>query len=346
MRVPACCLAAVTLVLGLVLLAKPAAAAMTVCNRTSYVLYTASAAAAPGNSVQAQGWQRVVPGSCRVVLPGDLTASAYYLYARTSQAHSGTPRAWGGSADICVKNTNFSVKSALADSRCPSDDYFQLPFALIDTHHLKSWTATLSESPAIATLPDAGTAGLKRLLRDIGYAVGGGSGGKPDKTLDKALADFRKRMKLATNASSGDLFDALETEALKTATPAGYAICNDTAKAVAAAVGQKLRNDWISHGWWKIAAGSCATVVDNLQGLDSVFVYVQKINGPALVGGPNKFCVADIEFDIQGRQRCAARGLTELGFAETRVKGLTGFAAHVGENGLIKPMPRRAAAPR
>ena len=335
------CLAAVTLVLGLVSLASPATAAMTVCNRTSYVLYTATGAAAPANSAQAQGWQRVVPGACRIVLPGDLTASAYYLYARTSQAHSGLARAWGGDVSICVKDTNFSAKSPLSDSRCPSDDFFQLPFALVDTHHLKSWTATFSESAAIATLPQAGTAGLKRLLRDIGYGVAGGSDGAPDKTLDKALADFRKRMKLAATASSGDLFDALETEALKTATPAGYAICNDTAKSVAAAVGQRLRNDWISHGWWKIAAGSCAKLMGDLGGFDSVFLFVQKINGPPLVSGPNKFCVADIEFDIQGRNQCPSRGLTELGFAETRVKGLAGYAVHVGDTGMIKAPPKR-----
>ncbi len=57
--------------------------------------------------------------------------------------------------------------------------------------------------------------------------------------------------------------------------------------------------------------------------------------------GANKFCVADIEFDIQGRGRCASRGLTELGFAETKVKGLPGFAVHVGDTGMIKAPPKR-----
>ncbi|HEY4942707.1 MAG TPA: DUF1036 domain-containing protein [Rhizomicrobium sp.] len=327
--------AALTLVLGPVLLASPAQATLNVCNRTSYVLYTATAAAVNGDALS-QGWTRVVPGGCRTVLPGDLTASTYYLYARSSQAHTGPARAWGGAVAICVKDTNFSTRNALSAVRCQTDDFFQLPFAVVDTHHLKSWTATFSESPALATMPLAQQAGLKRLLRDAGYKLGA-IDGKPDKAADKALADFRKRLRLAPAASSNDLFDALETEALKTVTPAGYAICNDTAKPVAAALGQRLRNDWISHGWWKIAAGSCAKLADNLEGVESMFIFVQKIGGPPLVGGPNKFCVADIEFDIQGRNRCASRGLTETGFAETRVKGLAGYAAHVGENGLVKP---------
>ena len=326
--------AAAALLLGLLGFASPSQAALTVCNRTSYVLYTA-AGAAQNAAVSAQGWSRVVPGACRMVLPGDLAAPTYYLYARSSQAHSGPAHAWGGNVYVCVKDTNFTTHDPLGATHCTTDDFFQLPFAVVDTHHLRSWTATFSESPALATLPQAELAGLKRLLHDAGYTLGA-IDGKPDKAGEKALADFRKRLRLAPTASTSDLFDALETEALKTVTPAGYAICNDTAKSVAAALGQKVRNDWISHGWWKIAAGSCAKIADTLQGVDSMFIFVQKIGGPPLVSGLNKFCVTDIEFDIQGRGRCAARGLNEIGFAETRVKGLAGFAAHVGDNGLVK----------
>jgi len=53
------------------------------------------------------------------------------------------------------------------------------------------------------------------------------------------------------------------------------------------------------------------------------------------VGGPNGFCVTTIEFDIQGRDNCAKRGLTAAGFAETNLKGEAGFVAHVAENGIV-----------
>ncbi len=170
-----------------------------------------------------------------------------------------------------------------------------------------SWTATFSESPALTTLPQAQLAGLKRLLRDTGYRIGAIDGGRT-RQPDKALADFRKKLRLAPTASSNDLFDALETETLKTATPAGFAVCNDTAKAVAAALGQKTaQRHGSAHGWWKIGAGSCARLVADLNGVDNLYLFVQKINGPALVtGGRTKFCVADIQFDIQGRERCNA----------------------------------------
>ncbi|MBV9043549.1 MAG: DUF1036 domain-containing protein [Alphaproteobacteria bacterium] len=319
--------------------ASPASASMTVCNRTSYVLYTALGAASKSD-IAAQGWSRVAPGGCAVVLNKDLTAAAYYLYARSSQAHSGTPRAWGGGMNLCVKDTNFASRDALTARDCQSDDFFQLPFAQVDTHHLKSWTTTLSESPTLSSLPQAQLAGLKRLLRDVGYKIAA-IDGKPDPATDKAIADFRKKLRLAPTASIGDLFDALETEAMKTASPQGYSVCNDTAKAVAAALGQKQRNDWVSHGWWKIGAGSCARLAGDLTGFDSLYLFVQKINGPPLVTGPNKLCVADIQFDIQGRGRCAARGLTEVGFAESKVKGLNGYSVHIGENGIVKPLTRR-----
>ena len=64
------------------------------------------------------------------------------------------------------------------------------------------------------------------------------------------------------------------------------------------------------------------------------------MGGPALVSGKDKFCVADIEFDIQDRAHCRDRGLGELGFAATPVKGLSGFAAHVGETGLLRAARR------
>ncbi len=339
MSLPARCISALLIALGISLFASPSRAALTLCNRTSYVLYAAAGTAASGG-VSAQGWSRVAPGNCQPVVQGDLIAPAYYLYARSSQAHSGPARAWGGNVQICVKDANFTNRDTLNPTHCATDDFFALPFAAVDTHRMKSWTATFSESPQLASLPQAQLAGLKRLLRDDGYRIAA-IDAAPDKATDAALADFRKKLKLAPTATVADVFDALETEALKNATPAGYAVCNDTAKSVAAATGQRLRNDWISHGWWKIAAGSCAKLMADLGGIDSVFLFVQKINGPPLVTGPNKFCTADIEFDIQGRARCASRGLTELGFVETKVKGLTGFAVHVGETGIIKAPPKR-----
>jgi uncharacterized membrane protein len=314
--------------------ASPAAAGLKVCNRTSYVLYSASGVASK-SGIATQGWTRIAPGDCQTLLQGDLNASAYYVYARSSLAHSGPSRAWGGDKQICVRDTNFTSRDPLWPHDCSPESFFTLPFAAIDTHHMKSWTMTLSESPSIATMDQARAVGLKRLLRDIGYRIVSMEGGS-DTQADRALLSFRKRLQLSPKASDADLFDALETEALKATAPAGYAICNDTAKPVTAAIGEKSAGNWISHGWWTIAAGSCAKAITTPLSVENIYLFVQKIGGPALVTGDAKFCVANIEFDIEGRSRCKDRGLTETGFAETRVLGVAGFAAHIGETGLVQ----------
>ena len=315
--------------------ASPAAAALKLCNRTSYVLYGATAAVTQA-TITTQGWIRVAPGACQTVLSGDLSSAAYYVYARSSLAHSGPARAWGGERQICVKDVNFSTRDSVAARDCASNSFFTLPFAAVDTHHMKSWTMTLSESPAIATLEQARAVGLKRLLRDIGFRIVSMESGS-DNQADRALENFRKRLHISPKASDADLFDALETEALKVTAPTGYAICNDTAKPVAAAIGEKTARSWISHGWWTIASGSCAKAITAPLSAANIYLFVQKVGGPPLVTGEMKFCVADIEFDIEGRSRCKDRGLTETGFAETRVQGMAGYAVHVGEGGLVDP---------
>ena len=313
--------------------AGPAAADLKICNQTSYVLSVATAAVTISD-VAAQGWKRITPGACQAVLPGALTASAYYVYARSSLAHAGPARAWGGDRPMCVKDVNFSSREPSTARDCSSDDFFLLPFAAVDTHHAMSWTMTLSERPDVATLDQARTAGLQRLLKDLGYKIAP-VGARWDKASDAALADFRKRLHVSSRASIADLFDALETGALKMTTPAGYSICNDTARPLAAAIGEKQGTDWVSHGWWKVEAGSCARAITTPLASDSIYLFAQTIGGAALVTGPAKFCTADIEFDIQGRTGCRDRGLREVGFAETHVRGVAGYATRIGETGLV-----------
>lgn len=320
------------------LFSAPASAALTLCNRTSYILYVATATETTGD-VASRGWARVVPGACQNVLTSDLSAVALDVYARTSQAHSGPARAWGGDRQICAQDVDFDTHVSAAVHECPSDNFYLLPFARIDTRRMASWTSTLSESPSLANLTDARIAGLKRLLLDLGYPIAA-IDGHPDREAERALADFRKRQRVAPEASAADLFDALETNAFKVATPAGYSICNDTAKPIAAALGETSAGNWISHGWWKIAPGSCARAITAPLATDTLYLYVQRVGGPPLVSGKDKFCVSDIEFDIEGRSRCKDRGLGELGFVATSVKGLSGFAAHVGETGLLRSARR------
>jgi uncharacterized membrane protein len=307
--------------------AMPAHAALNVCNKTSYVLYTAIGYQARTEAIT-QGWARIIPGKCADIYPGPLSSAAYYLYAKSSQAHSGAERAWGGNVRLCAKTTNFVLHQPLIMDTCPGDSFI-MPFSRVQTHGRLNWSTTLTESAALSSFDLARQAGIVRLLIDGGYKITDG------KSANTALRDFHQRMKLGDHVSYADLFDALETAALKSAAPMGYSICNDGGGDIYAAIGVQNGKDWVSRGWWKVAPAACARALTQPLAYDKVFLFVQDHNNKRLVTGPEKFCVADVEYETGQRQNCPSKGLTEAGVAMTRTKGTTGYAAHVGNSGLL-----------
>ena len=289
-------------------------------------------------AVKTQGWIRIVPGACQIAFPGDLTTQPYYVYARTSQAHSGPARAWGGNVSLCAKETSFALTTPIGGNRCSSDDSFAMPFNHIDTQGKTRWTTTFTQAPGPASLAAAREAGLARLLGDIGllHMAGHTSAAKAAAApVAMALDSFRTRMKMPKSAGPADLFDALETEALKVAAPAGYSVCNDTDEPVWAALGLREGGVWASRGWWKVSAGACARAITTPLSADKVYLVVERKDGHRLVSGKEMFCITHITFDVQRRTQCKERGLKSAGFAATDTRGLTGFAAHVSEDGLL-----------
>ena len=307
--------------------ARPAQASLQLCNQTSYVLYAAVGYRASADTVT-QGWTRVIPGDCQTVLPSSLTAPAYFLYARSSQAHTGAVRAWGGNVPLCVKDPNFSLKTPAGASSCTADDAFTVPFAPLDTHASASWTTTLTEASVINSSAVARDVGISRLLNDLGYKFA------DRKARDEALNRFRARLKIASNASTADLFDALETEAMKASSPAGYSICNDTNGVLWTALTLALDKSTVTTGWWKVPPQGCSHAITQALKADKVFVHADGHNKPGLVSGPAKFCVADITFQTSDSGNCAAHGLKTVGFAVTNTKNLVGYTAHIGDGGL------------
>jgi uncharacterized membrane protein len=319
----------VLLVLGLMSL--PAQAALTLCNRTSYILYAATSAIQSPRS-ETEGWTRIAPGECQVARKERLVAETYLVHARTSLAHSGPPRAWGGAYPVCVKDANFTIKQAVTEPYCTAEDTFALPFAALDNRGKANWTMNFDEQPAMS-LTDAQLAGVKRLLKDNGYPVGR-IDGKPDKATGAALTDFRKRMHFAADAGNADLFTALEREAGKRIAPAGYTVCNDAREPLLVALGQIDGGKAVSQGWWTVEPGACAKTVTAPLASDTVYILAQRKSGGTLVGGPMRFCTTTAAFEITGNANCAARGFAEAGFAATRTRGMSGYVARIGPAGL------------
>jgi uncharacterized membrane protein len=318
---------------GLLLPTAPAHAALTLCNRTSYVLYAATSAIQSPRS-DTQGWTRIAPGDCQLARKEPLTAETYLVHARSSIAHSGPARAWGGAYPVCVKDANFSIKQGVTQPYCSAEGTFSLPFAPLANRGKSVWTMNFDEQP-VMNLSQAQLAGVKRLLKDNGYKIGA-IDSKPDKLTGAALADFRKRMHFPPDAGNVALFEALERQAKARIAPAGYTVCNDSHDTLLVALGQMERGQAVSRGWWTAQPGACARAVTTPLDTDAVFLLAQKKNGATLAGGSQAFCTAAVAFEIRGAANCSARGYGEYGFARTQTRGLSGYVAHIGPAGLMR----------
>jgi uncharacterized membrane protein len=313
------------------LAATPAQAALTLCNRTSYILYAATSAIQSPRS-QTQGWTRITPGECQLARKEPLTAETYLVHARTSLAHSGPSRAWGGAYPVCVKDANFATAQGVTQPYCIAEDTFALPFAPLDNHGKSVWTMNFDEQPAMNPT-EAQLAGVKRLLADNGYKIDR-IDGKPDKATGAALQDFRKRMKFAVTAGNTELFDTLEREARKRIAPAGYTACNETRDVLLVALGQIEGGKPVSRGWWTVQPGACAKAVTAPLNSDAVYLLALRKSGGTVVSGGMRLCTTAAAFEIKGADNCAGRGLADSGFAATPTKGVSGYVAHIGPAGL------------
>jgi uncharacterized membrane protein len=311
----------------------PASAALTLCNRTSYVLYAATSAIQSPRS-ETQGWARIAPGDCNLARKEPLTAETYLVHARTSLAHSGPARAWGGNYPVCVKDASFSIRQGVTQPYCTADDTFALPFAPLDNRGKSVWTMNFDEKPAM-NMTQAQLAGVKRLLKDNGYKIGR-IDGAPDKATGVALADFRKRMRFKFSDGNVELFNVLEREARKSIAPAGYTVCNDGKEALLVALAQKDGGKAVSRGWWTVHPGACAKAITDPLASDAVYLLAQRKTGASIVTGPERFCINTAAFEIQGAGNCKTRGFGEAGFVRTATKGVSGYVARIGPVGLLK----------
>jgi len=320
---------------GLAATGLPAHATLTLCNRTSYVLEAATSALG-GGVAEVKGWTRIAPGDCVAARPESLKGRAWFVHARSSIAHGGPARAWGGKHLFCVRNGNFSLKRPAGKATCPIDGGFPLGFAAIDIKGHFSWTTALDESPPLPTLQAAQLAGVKRLLMDNGYKVGP-LDGKPDKATGAALADFRK--KFAPEADNAQLIAILEKRARLHVTPAGLTVCNDAKVPLLVALGQTGHGKKVARGWWTAAPDACAQLQTVPLGTDIMYLLARTRKGETVLSGPQAFCITDAAFEIQYEQaRCSDRGYSQAGFAKVEAHGSSGVVLHLGAAAMQRPV--------
>jgi uncharacterized membrane protein len=298
-----------------------AEAALTACNKTSYVLEAAVGYEARDRAVS-RGWFRIEPGQCRALIDGTLEAKTYYTFAHSSSAHMGEMKYFSGAEPFCTEAgpQDFNVAG---QQDCEKRGFVQRGFARIETGGNGDWTTNFTETKEYS-LEEARIAGVQRLLLDIGVsdaAVDGFRGGK----TSRAVVAFKKKNGLGDDATlPSTLYTALMKAAEAAPRGAGFRFCNETDQPAWGAVGYDGAGDPTSTGWFKIPAHACTDAIKEKLRAKVYYSYAEadrKTGGMMVWGGAEKFCTADDRFVIRGRESCEKRGYSSTGFMRINPRG-------------------------
>ena len=276
-----------------------------ICNETSYVLEAATARP-DGRAILVQGWTRLRPGECRVAVTAPLARGTHYLYARTSSAHRGGRRQWGGDARLCVDpSSSFTIENP---PQCAAMGLEERRFRRVQINKRDTWRTSFAEAEPF-TLARARAAGLQRLLDDAGYDIGQNRRGADPRRLAQAIAQFRATARLAPGASENQMIDALETAARRRAGQVGLTLCNRTHGRVWTAIARRRGEGWESRGWWPLNPGGCVRTIDEelIQELYYVYAGLETPEGIRLLAAGMPFCTSPARFAIIGRDSCQDR---------------------------------------
>lgn len=313
-----------------------------ICNETSFVLETTTGRP-DGRAIVVQGWWRLRPGECRIAVTAPLARGTHYLYARSSGAHRGGRRQWGGDARLCIDPSGqFTIENP---PNCATMGLEERRFRRVAINKRDTWRTSFSEATPY-TLPRARQAGLQRLLEDAGFELREGRRGADPRRIAQAIAQFRATARLAPNATENQLIDAMETAARRRSQQVGLTLCNRTQGRVWTAIARRRGEGWESRGWWSLNAGGCVRTIDEvlIQDLYYVHAALETNEGPRLLAaGGEAFCTSGARFAILGRDQCEARYYDEQLFTPVAARGRTGLIVDFEEDDFLPAgeMPRQ-----
>ncbi len=316
-----------------------------VCNETSFVLEAATGRP-DGRAIVVQGWTRLRPGECKLAVGAPLARGTHYLYARTSSAHRGGRRQWGGDARLCVDPTSsFTIENP---PQCAAMSLEERRFRRVQINKRDSWRTSFAEAQPY-TLARARQAGLQRLLDDAGYDIREGRRGVDPRRIAQAIAQFRTSARLAPNAGEEQMIDALETAARRRADQVGLTLCNRTRGRLWTAVARRRGEGWESRGWWPLNAGGCVRTIDEVLIQDVYFVHASLEHPEGerfLAAGGEPFCTGPARFAILGRDHCDTRYYQTTLFTPISARDHDGLVVDFEERDFLEPgvAPRQLQA--
>ena len=124
-------------------------------------------------------------------------------------------------------------------------------------------------------------------------------------------------MRLLRRSGISVLLGLLSVAFLVGVSRADLRVCNQTASRVGIAIGYKATDDWVTEGWWMVAAESCATVLAGPLDGRYYYMYAVDYDQGGIWGGSSAYlCTQEKAFTIEGVSNCIARGFQRTGFYE------------------------------
>jgi len=304
------------------------------CNATSYVVEAATGRP-NGRAVTVRGWDRLRPGECIQAAPAPLARGVHYVFARTSNAHRGGRRQWGGQAPLCVNpQASFQIEN---QPKCTAIGMEARNFREVRINKRDGWRTYLSEAEPYS-LDRARAAGFTRLLADAGYDSGG-SGGDP-RRIAAAIGRFRAEAHVPANATQDQLIDALEGVARRKAGDMGLTLCNRTDGRLWTAIARRRGEGWESRGWWALAPSTCAKTIDDplVQSVYFVHAVLEAKSGERFLAAPGEaFCTARTRFAVIGREACEKRYYDVSFFTPISPQGREGMVVDFNDRDFLAP---------
>ena len=311
------CVAAAVFGLGL-LTTAPAHAKLRLCNETSYVL-TVATAFQLGSASKTEGWQSVLPGTCKTALKNIPDGAGAFVHAVSHPAHNADKLVFDGSERFCTgpRERQFTVEGR---RECRKRGYVSANFAPVSMDATRP-TVTFTEDDNFGRL--AVMAGIQRLLGDIGYETGTIDGFGGVRTRE-AVSAFKLRYQIRGNPGNSDLLARLLDTAAEQSQERGLIMCNKTDYLVWAATGIVREDSFESRGWHRIDAKDCAQVINSNLDDKYYFYYAEAVTEtgrqavragrPVLWQGDFTMCTKSTRFVITDREDCRARGLDTARF--------------------------------
>ncbi len=280
-----------------------------VCNETGFVLRVATATTIDG-AVTPKGWVRARPGQCLTFVADEI--SPRYVYAESSDSHQGDIREWKGRNRLCADDKDFVANTEVS---CALQNMKTRNYLAVDPAEAVTRLVEIEDFGE-----NASTAGIQRLLRDVGYSISK-IDGREGRQTRRNLAAFFKDAGIPVPPTEGEIIDALEKSAKASQEKFGVTICNKTDARMWTSIARRQAGAWEARGWWNIEAGSCLRPQsESIKDEDAhIFALLENEGGTDLIlksgaAVPAQFCIAQSRFAATNRENCADRGYRAASF--------------------------------